>query len=56
MRATTSTASCFLDCDDFKRVNDTFGHAAGDRYLIEVSERFVASVRPEDTVAPSGRR
>ena len=44
----------FLDCDDFKRVNDTFGHAAGDRYLIEVSERFVASVRPEDTVARLG--
>ena len=44
----------FLDCDDFKRVNDTFGHAAGDQYLVEVSGRFVASVRPEDTVARLG--
>jgi diguanylate cyclase (GGDEF)-like protein/PAS domain S-box-containing protein len=44
----------FLDCDDFKRVNDTFGHAAGDRYLVEVSARFIASVRPEDTVARLG--
>jgi diguanylate cyclase (GGDEF)-like protein/PAS domain S-box-containing protein len=44
----------FLDCDDFKRVNDTFGHAAGDRYLVEVSGRVVASVRPEDTVARLG--
>jgi diguanylate cyclase (GGDEF)-like protein/PAS domain S-box-containing protein len=44
----------FLDCDDFKRVNDTFGHAAGDRYLVEVGGRFIASVRPEDTVARLG--
>jgi diguanylate cyclase (GGDEF)-like protein/PAS domain S-box-containing protein len=44
----------FLDCDDFKRVNDTFGHAAGDRYLVEVSGRFITSVRPEDTVARLG--
>jgi diguanylate cyclase (GGDEF)-like protein/PAS domain S-box-containing protein len=44
----------YLDCDDFKRVNDTFGHAAGDQYLVEVSRRFVASVRPEDTVARLG--
>jgi diguanylate cyclase (GGDEF)-like protein/PAS domain S-box-containing protein len=44
----------YLDCDDFKRINDTFGHAAGDQYLIELSKRFVASVRPEDTVARLG--
>jgi diguanylate cyclase (GGDEF)-like protein/PAS domain S-box-containing protein len=44
----------YLDCDDFKRINDTFGHAAGDQYLVEVSRRFVASVRPEDTVARLG--
>jgi diguanylate cyclase (GGDEF)-like protein/PAS domain S-box-containing protein len=44
----------YLDCDDFKRINDTFGHAAGDQYLVEVSGRFVASVRPEDTVARLG--
>jgi diguanylate cyclase (GGDEF)-like protein/PAS domain S-box-containing protein len=44
----------YLDCDDFKRINDTFGHAVGDQYLVEVSRRFVASVRPEDTVARLG--
>jgi diguanylate cyclase (GGDEF)-like protein/PAS domain S-box-containing protein len=44
----------YLDCDDFKRINDTFGHAAGDQYLVDVSGRFVASVRPEDTVARLG--
>jgi diguanylate cyclase (GGDEF)-like protein len=44
----------YLDCDDFKRINDTFGHAAGDQYLVELSGRFVASVRPEDTVARLG--
>jgi diguanylate cyclase (GGDEF)-like protein/PAS domain S-box-containing protein len=44
----------YLDCDDFKRINDTFGHAAGDKFLVEVSGRVVASVRPEDTVARLG--
>ncbi|MEO8899758.1 MAG: EAL domain-containing protein [Candidatus Dormibacter sp.] len=58
-RATTGTIHAehsvlYLDCDDFKRINDTFGHAAGDRYLVEVSRRFVAAVRPEDTVARLG--
>jgi diguanylate cyclase (GGDEF)-like protein/PAS domain S-box-containing protein len=44
----------YLDCDDLKRINDTFGHAAGDQYLAEVGRRFVACVRPEDTVARLG--
>jgi diguanylate cyclase (GGDEF)-like protein/PAS domain S-box-containing protein len=44
----------YLDCDDFKRVNDVFGHAAGDRFLTELSERLAACVRPEDTVARLG--
>jgi diguanylate cyclase (GGDEF)-like protein/PAS domain S-box-containing protein len=58
-RATTGAGQeqhsvLYVDCDDFKRVNDTFGHGAGDQYLVEVSGRFVASVRPEDTVARLG--
>jgi diguanylate cyclase (GGDEF)-like protein/PAS domain S-box-containing protein len=44
----------YLDCDDFKRVNDALGHQAGDQYLAEVGGRLVACVRPEDTVARLG--
>jgi diguanylate cyclase (GGDEF)-like protein len=47
-------ALLFLDLDNFKELNDTFGHAAGDRLLVLVGERLRAGVREVDTVARSG--
>jgi len=43
-----------LDLDHFKHINDTLGHAFGDRVLAEVGERLQASVRQIDTVARLG--
>ncbi|MEO6605457.1 MAG: EAL domain-containing protein [Aeromicrobium sp.] len=46
--------ACFLDLDDFKSVNDTYGHGAGDDLLCVMSERLVECLRPEDVVARFG--
>jgi diguanylate cyclase (GGDEF)-like protein len=44
----------YVDVDNFKDVNDTFGHAAGDRLLIEIGHRFTARLRDSDVVARLG--
>ncbi|MBK5242522.1 GGDEF domain-containing protein [Clostridium sp.] len=41
---------CFADIDDFKKINDTFGHSEGDKILTEVGSIFRANIRNTDTV------
>lgn len=47
-------ALMFLDLDDFKELNDRYGHAMGDLLLIEVGHRIIACLRAVDTVARFG--
>ncbi|MGB3681937.1 MAG: EAL domain-containing protein [Rubrobacteraceae bacterium] len=44
----------FIDLDNFKHVNDSFGHDVGDQLLISFAGRLQACVRPEDTIARLG--
>jgi diguanylate cyclase (GGDEF)-like protein/PAS domain S-box-containing protein len=53
-RGFADIAVLFIDLDDFKTVNDSLGHAAGDLVLQEVGRRLKLAVRPTDTVARFG--
>lgn len=53
-RSAKALAVCYLDLDGFKPVNDTYGHATGDRLLVEVAQRLKACMRGGDTVSRLG--
>jgi diguanylate cyclase (GGDEF)-like protein/PAS domain S-box-containing protein len=53
-RSSQSVAVLFLDIDDFKTVNDSLGHAAGDKVLQAVGRRLEDCMRPTDTAARLG--
>ncbi|TVP72894.1 MAG: diguanylate cyclase [Rhodobacteraceae bacterium] len=50
----TPFALLLIDIDNFKRINDTFGHLAGDRVLIEVARRLNSVIRANDMLARYG--
>ncbi len=54
IRRKKSVAVMFIDLDNFKRINDVMGHAAGDLFLREMARRITGAIRTIDTVARLG--
>jgi diguanylate cyclase (GGDEF)-like protein/PAS domain S-box-containing protein len=53
-RTSSDVALLFLDLDDFKTINDSLGHAAGDDLLVEIASRLSQNLRAADTAARLG--
>jgi diguanylate cyclase (GGDEF)-like protein len=53
-RRSSLAAVIFFDLDDFKPINDTLGHRAGDEILVRIAERLRSAVRPSDTLGRWG--
>jgi diguanylate cyclase (GGDEF)-like protein/PAS domain S-box-containing protein len=53
-RKKTLIAVMMIDMDNFKEVNDTYGHSHGDRLLVEISSRMKESIREYDTISRYG--
>ncbi|MEZ5247389.1 MAG: EAL domain-containing protein [Acidimicrobiales bacterium] len=53
-RPGSSVAALFIDLDDFKNINDSLGHAAGDQVLVEISSRLQGRLRLHDRAARFG--
>jgi diguanylate cyclase (GGDEF)-like protein len=51
---TADVGLLYIDLDDFKPVNDTYGHDAGDEVLLTATHRLLSAVRRQDTVARLG--
>jgi predicted signal transduction protein with EAL and GGDEF domain len=49
-RRECSAALMFIDLDNFKRTNDSIGHARGDRLLVEISKRLTSELREDDSI------
>lgn len=54
VRNRSNVAIIFLDLDNFKGINDSFGHSLGDKLLVSVAARLSGCVREEDTVSRQG--
>jgi diguanylate cyclase (GGDEF)-like protein/PAS domain S-box-containing protein len=54
VRSGSNVAVLFMDIDDFKLVNDSYGHVLGDNLLVQVAERLRAILRSSDTAARLG--